>query len=154
MSRSPYLDTPSQAHTDPRNGGNYFASPPLAGTVGPHPAGYSPALLPAASYGPLPGPQLQAMPYGPPPPQQLGMFYPSPAPPQQILLGFIDCNSGNSQKAVCGPPGASYDWLGNLYFDRGNGVKEWIGPYRDWNGKIRHPPGSYEALKEDCCRVC
>ncbi|MCJ1254024.1 hypothetical protein MMC24_001838 [Lignoscripta atroalba] len=143
---SPYVGPPPQAHFDPRNESNYFGFQAPAGTVGPYTAGYSsPTPLPGAYYGPPPGPQQQEMFYGPPRPQQQGMLYGPPPQPQQVLLGFQDL--GSAQRAIYGPRGATIDWLGNVYFDHGDGVKEYIGPYRDAFGNIRDPPGTE---KDDC----
>ena len=51
--------------------------------------------------------------------------------------------------AVYGPPGAAFDDRGNVYFDHGDGIKEYVGPYRDYNGNITTPPGP--PKDNDCC---
>jgi hypothetical protein len=73
-----------------------------------------------------------------------------PMPPanQVVLLGFV-AHGQNAQRAVYGPPGASYDSLGNVYFDLGKGRKQWIGSYKDASGNVKEPPKYW--LDTCCC---
>jgi len=73
---------------------------------------------------------------------------PMPPPSQIALLGFV-AHGRDAQKAVYGPPGASYDRLGNVYFDLGKGRKQWIGSYRDAQGDAKNPPKYW--LDSCCC---
>jgi hypothetical protein len=86
------------------------------------------------------------MPFGPPHPQP-GMIYGPTAPQQQpwILLGFQD--TLRSQKAVYGPPGAQFDSVGNVFFVHEGGSKEYVLPYRGYDGRLRDPP----QPEDDCC---
>lgn len=82
----------------------------------------------------------------PPPAQHPGMLYSSPPQPQQVFLGFV--TTGYTSKPVYGPPGATFDWLGNVYIERSDGTKEWVGPYRDYYGNTKNPN---QRAEEDCC---
>jgi len=62
-----------------------------------------------------------------------------------ILLGFY--TAGSQQKAVYGPPGAQFDWIGNVYIEHEGGSKEYVTPYRGWDGKVRQPP----QPEDECC---
>lgn len=82
----------------------------------------------------------------PPPAQHPGMLYSSPPQPQQVFLGFV--TTGYTSKPVYGPPGATFDWLGNVYIEHSDGTKEWVGAYRDYNGNTKNPN---QRAEEDCC---
>jgi hypothetical protein len=71
-------------------------------------------------------------------------YTPQPAP--WILLGFQSSISG-AQHAVYGPPGAQFDHAGNIFIAHEGGSKEYITPFRAYNGKFRDPP----TPEEDCC---
>lgn len=86
-------------------------------------------------------PMTYAQPQSHPQPGQAphGQQQPHQQPQQEnILLGFLTSISGN-QTAVYGPPGSKFDMQGNVYFDLGNGRKEYIGVYRDNLGRIAKP---------------
>ena len=53
----------------------------------------------------------------------------------------------NSSRPVYGPPGAQFDGLGNLYYDRGNHRKEWIAPYRDHKGEVQSFHASHLSVR-------
>ena len=158
---------PAQAYINPASN-NHFNSPPLTGaSIGPYTgSGYFPSpppphYPPGAYYNsPPPPPSLRqyqqqaGMLYNQPPPplQHPGMFYGPPPPPSQpVLLGFVKKLS--TDRAVYGPPGASFDWLGNVYFDDGHGRKEYVGVYRDNMGRIREPPRQHGDDEIECCGV-
>jgi hypothetical protein len=80
--------------------------------------------------------------------QESSKSLPMPPVNQVVLLGFV-AHGKDAQKAIYGPPGASHDSLGNVYFDLDNGRKQWIGSYRDGSGKLKQPPKYW--LDACCC---
>src|ERR1700712_3344360 len=64
------------------------------------------------------------------PPYASPRSLPMPPANQVGLLGFV-AHGKTAQKAVYGPPGASFDSIGNVYFGLGQGRKQWIGSYKD-----------------------
>jgi len=110
-------------------------------------AGYfSPAALPAAYCGLAMVNNKGCSTTPSPPAQHPGMLYSAPSQPQQVFLGFV--TTGHTSKPAYGPPGANFDWLGNVYIERSDGIKEWIGPYRGYYGGTKNPN---QMLEEDCC---
>ncbi|KAK3936028.1 hypothetical protein QBC46DRAFT_396114 [Diplogelasinospora grovesii] len=131
---------PPQAHFDPRHGspaGHYSSPPPQAGHYSTPPPGWHGSSPPPqqGGYGP---PQQ----YGPPHPQP-GMTYP-PQQQQWVLLGFQ--NTLSQSRAVYGPPGAQFDGTG-VYYPHEGGSREYVTPYRGYDGRVREPP----QPEEDCC---
>ncbi|KAF2744015.1 hypothetical protein M011DRAFT_202281 [Sporormia fimetaria CBS 119925] len=123
--------------------------------------------------------QYQQQPNAPPPPQVRGMgdplaprdthvqqvrqpmsYAPQYAPQQHqqsqagqqqhVLLGYVNSNEGNLSRAVYGPPGAQFDTLGNVYFQRDQYTKEYVGPYKDYKGRITQPPKQRRPLIGSC----
>lgn len=80
--------------------------------------------------------------------QHPGMHYaPPPPPPAQVFLGFH--HRHNASVPMYGPPGAKFDWIGNVFVELPDGTKDWIGPYRNGFGyEMKNPR---QRAEEDCC---
>ncbi len=114
---------------------------------------FSPTPPPAAHYSHPPPAYPQQPPFHPnalPPAHQPAMQYAPPAapgPPPQVFLGFL--HKGNTTVPMYGPPGAKFNWIGNVWVELPDGTKDWIGPwYNAFGYEMKNPR---QRAEEDCC---
>ncbi|CAF9914554.1 hypothetical protein IMSHALPRED_001941 [Imshaugia aleurites] len=126
----PSVNNTSQ-QTSPRN--QYPASPNTSGY-------FSPTPPPAAHHSHTPPTYPQQLPSHP------TMHYAPPLAPPQVFLGFL--NKGYASVPMYGPPGAKFDWIGNMWVELPDGTKDWIGPWRNgWGYEMKNPR---QRAEEDC----